>query len=792
MTIGHRLLCSCIIVCIIFSAFSGCISSDLPLLSTSQDDGAKSGAVQFIVPYSRLGDWVAYGITETADDSDEEEDANSGEEYDDEDDEDCESGGFPVECFQIGESVVESCDQFMNRHRAYAVDATFNLGLLSLFCSTNFSYNVDLDSNKCLSAEYSAEGAFGLFVFFAAGKEKSVVFEPQEYLLSPYMEFQGKTIIGDGKNLEDENAVHCSERARINGQDCLGYKKEFSEMGAISGLVGPLYSLSDYLGGSTWSGSSNGDDGQNIQDDEVSGFVRYWLNPTSPYPVLIEVVFDSVSGDGLEEIEDASSISFFLNYAAGKQEIPFDSCRCGGVIRDRGVMDFTSWNGFAPADGAGCGSEMDFTLGEALDSIESDVLSIEFKNYVSSHPDAYLQSATYSIENESSPVSISGTTAQFDALHNWHLIFSDFGGNGFEINSTVREISYTGTLLPPVNSYDGEIAAYAIPKEGFPKEVPTIMCAIEAWKEFASLEYAQAGINFVSWGIPGDCYPGNGTLQSPDGSSALDLFKLRAGYYFYGGEYYIAPGDIGKSSCSNESIACIDIAGKCIESFDETMTLSAVGSSSPSGFSNWIEDVISRYSMSQMQMYNFAATKENIALGAGALSFFALLAYLWPGLKWAAGKGIIAPFYARFHGEGALENKVRDRILGMIKSNPGASMSDIMREAGLSWSSAVYHLTVLERESHIVSVRKGRERMFFPKEKSRMEYERDAVLKNLSTAQIYKLIQKNPGIIQKYISEEMGMKHPSVNWHIGRLKEAGLVREERAGRSTQYFPNGGN
>jgi DNA-binding transcriptional ArsR family regulator len=775
---------------------AGCISSDLPLLFTSENDGAESGAVQFIVPYSRLGDWVAYGITETADDSDEDEDTNFGEEYDDEDDseddEDCESNGFPVECFQIGESVVESCDQFMSRHRAYTVDATFNLGLLSLFCSTNFSYNVDLDSNKCLSAEYSAEGAFGLFVFFAAGKEKSVVFEPQEYLLSPYMEFQGKTIIGDGKNLEDENAVHCSERARVNGQDCLGYKREFSEMGAISGLVGPLYSLSDYLDGSTWSGSSNGDDWQNIEDEEVSGFVRYWLNSTSPYPVLIEIIFNSVSGDGLDGIEDDSSISFFLNYVPGKQEIPFDSCRCGGVIRDRGAMDFAPWNGFAPADGAECGNEMDFTLGEALDSIESDVLSLSFKNYLSSHPDAYLQSATYSIENESSPVSVSGTAAQFDALHKWHLIFSDFGGNGFEANSTVREISYTGTLLPPVNSYGGEIAAYAIPKEDFPKEVPTIMCAIEAWREFASLEYTQAGVNFVSWGIPSDCYPGNGTLQTPDGNSVLDSFKLRAGYYFYGGEYYIAPGDIGKSSCSNESIVCIDIAGKCIESFDETMALSAIGSDSPSGFSNWMEDVVSRYSMSQMQIYNFAVTKENIALGAGALSFFALLVYLWPALKWAAGKGFIAPFYARFHGEGALENKVRDRILGMIRKEPGASMTEIMKGADVSWSSAVYHLTVLEREKHVLSVRKGRERMFFPKEKARVEYERDAVLKNLSTAQIYKIIQKNPGIIQKYLSEKMGMKHPSVNWHICRLKEAGLVREERAGRMAQYFPNGEN
>jgi predicted transcriptional regulator len=128
----------------------------------------------------------------------------------------------------------------------------------------------------------------------------------------------------------------------------------------------------------------------------------------------------------------------------------------------------------------------------------------------------------------------------------------------------------------------------------------------------------------------------------------------------------------------------------------------------------------------------------------------------------------------------------------MIRKGKGMSISNIMEETGVSWGATVYHLSVLEREGHSVSVRKGRERIFFPIEKPRSEYEKDAVLKNISTAQIYELIRQNPGIVQKYISDEMEMKHSSVYWHINRLKDTGLVREEKVGRNSQYFPGAKN
>ena len=176
------------------------------------------------------------------------------------------------------------------------------------------------------------------------------------------------------------------------------------------------------------------------------------------------------------------------------------------------------------------------------------------------------------------------------------------------------------------------------------------------------------------------------------------------------------------------------------------------------------------------------------AVGGGLLLGVAL--YGWPGLRWKATQLFFFPLYARLRKEEVLENPLRDDILQVVQDQPGISASELGRRLDCGWGTLVYHLTVLERMQLVSSAREGRHKRFFAQ--GRINYsDKGAVglLANPAARTILDAVRSTPGVIQKDLSERLGLAAGTIAWHVERLEAEGLVVREEDGRSVRYFPS---
>lgn len=179
-----------------------------------------------------------------------------------------------------------------------------------------------------------------------------------------------------------------------------------------------------------------------------------------------------------------------------------------------------------------------------------------------------------------------------------------------------------------------------------------------------------------------------------------------------------------------------------------------------------------------------------LAGAAGGIVLGGVVAYAWPFFKWQSTRLLLFPLYARLRKEDVLENPIRDDILQVVGDQPGISASELGRRLECGWGTLVYHLTVLERLQLVSSTREGRHKRFFVQ--GRINYSDKgavALLANPAARIILDAVRSSPGIIQKELSDRLGLSPGTIAWHIDRLTSQGLVVREEDGRSVRYYPS---
>jgi len=143
------------------------------------------------------------------------------------------------------------------------------------------------------------------------------------------------------------------------------------------------------------------------------------------------------------------------------------------------------------------------------------------------------------------------------------------------------------------------------------------------------------------------------------------------------------------------------------------------------------------------------------------------------------------PLYTKIRRERILDHFVRGKIYGYILANPGEHYNAIKQALSLTNGSLAHHLRTLEREEFIKSKRFGLYRRFYPRH---MKIPDDGYFTmNAIQRTIVEIIRKNQGISQKEIAAQLNITPPTVNYHIGILTDAKIVRVIRKGRKTQCF-----
>jgi uncharacterized repeat protein (TIGR01451 family) len=143
----------------------------------------------------------------------------------------------------------------------------------------------------------------------------------------------------------------------------------------------------------------------------------------------------------------------------------------------------------------------------------------------------------------------------------------------------------------------------------------------------------------------------------------------------------------------------------------------------------------------------------------------------------------LVPLYSRLRKKHILDHELRGMIRDYITENPGEHFNSIKSELNLRNGTLSHHLSVLERENIVKSVKDGKYRRFFPVGMMLS----DKAYPTTIEKRILDAIREKPGIIQKNIAIQLGLCQSTVNYHISKLKKLERIRTEKNGISLRHY-----
>ncbi len=169
-----------------------------------------------------------------------------------------------------------------------------------------------------------------------------------------------------------------------------------------------------------------------------------------------------------------------------------------------------------------------------------------------------------------------------------------------------------------------------------------------------------------------------------------------------------------------------------------------------------------------------------IVVSAIAITVGAFLYLEW--LKYSL-LTLFLPLYSRLKRDKVLDHETRGMIRGYVIANPGDHFNAIKKALDLKNGTLAHHLSILEREDFVKSVRDGKYRRFFPFGAQVTDGGRLTKIEML----ILEFLEEEPGRTQKDISKRIGISQPSVSFHVNRLKKLDKVRAEKHRMSLRYY-----
>jgi predicted transcriptional regulator len=169
-----------------------------------------------------------------------------------------------------------------------------------------------------------------------------------------------------------------------------------------------------------------------------------------------------------------------------------------------------------------------------------------------------------------------------------------------------------------------------------------------------------------------------------------------------------------------------------------------------------------------------------IVLAVGFIGFFGFTEVGLLFIMW----GLLMPLFTRLKKDEVLNQFTRGEIYGFIKANPGIHLTAIKENLGLANGVLAYHLKVLIREEFIVARREGGYKRFYPRD---MRVPRKRVHFTRLQLDMVEKLSMHPGSTQASLARMLGESKQVINYNVGVLVAAGVVRVERQGSKTLLF-----
>ncbi len=128
-----------------------------------------------------------------------------------------------------------------------------------------------------------------------------------------------------------------------------------------------------------------------------------------------------------------------------------------------------------------------------------------------------------------------------------------------------------------------------------------------------------------------------------------------------------------------------------------------------------------------------------------------------------------------------MDNDIRERIMDYLADKPGSYLGKIGRDLAIPTSTLKYHLNILRSFDLVTTVKKGRCRHYFTREKRLTDVEKRmyAAVEHEPTRRIVEIMREHPGISQSGLVEATDLSQSTVAWHMAKLEEMNLIRSHR-------------
>jgi predicted transcriptional regulator len=140
--------------------------------------------------------------------------------------------------------------------------------------------------------------------------------------------------------------------------------------------------------------------------------------------------------------------------------------------------------------------------------------------------------------------------------------------------------------------------------------------------------------------------------------------------------------------------------------------------------------------------------------------------------------------------EEVLENENRNKIIDLILNEPGIHFNELLRQTGLAAGNLVWHLDILLTYKVIGKKRIGNYIAYFPYYQKNPISNVDLKLKKSKlTLEILEMIEKKPGVWNNLITKKFKVDHKTIQYHLEKLVDLGLIKFKKEGRKKKIYPN---
>lgn len=171
-----------------------------------------------------------------------------------------------------------------------------------------------------------------------------------------------------------------------------------------------------------------------------------------------------------------------------------------------------------------------------------------------------------------------------------------------------------------------------------------------------------------------------------------------------------------------------------------------------------------------------------VTLGA---AIAALAYWLYPVAK----QGLLSPLFSRIRDDEVLDHPVRREAFDAIQANPGIHHKEIARLLGKGQGTVTHHLRRLEGAGRVRAVRQGRYTCYFAK--GTVDHRLHSAAGALRAAPAQHLladIVAAPGLGGPELFARASVAQSTLQYHLKRLRDEGLVENRRDGRRMTWHP----